>query len=99
MKKQYPAGHHTLLSNKNGLLRTYPLAFCYQTNYIDNRRSKQNKLIEKSVKYLIPFYLQEPHTNGPLFTELAFYQRVAKPELSMTKITFTKLTNNACLCA
>lgn len=23
----------------------------------------------------------EPHTNGPLFTELAFYQRVAKPEL------------------
>lgn len=23
----------------------------------------------------------EPHTNGPLFTELAFYQRVAKPDL------------------
>lgn len=23
----------------------------------------------------------EPHANGPLFTELAFYQRVAKPEL------------------
>ena len=28
---------------------------------------------------------QEPHTNGPLFTELAFYQRVAKPELSMSQ--------------
>lgn len=45
------------------------------------------------------FCLQEPHTNGPLFTELAFYQRVAKPELSMTKVICTKLTNNACLCA
>lgn len=29
------------------------------------------------------FFFQEPHTNGPLFTELAFYQRVAKPDLSM----------------
>lgn len=45
------------------------------------------------------FCLQEPHTNGPLFTELAFYQRVAKPELSMTKIICTELTNSACIYA
>lgn len=35
------------------------------------------------------FLFQEPHTNGPLFTELAFYQRVAKPDLSMLTNYFT----------
>lgn len=36
--------------------------------------SPVNEIAEHVVKV-------EPHTNGPLFTELAFYQRVAKPEL------------------
>jgi hypothetical protein len=27
-------------------------------------------------------YVKEPHSNGPLFGELAFYQRVAKEETS-----------------
>ena len=26
---------------------------------------------------------QEPHSNGPLFVEMNFYIRVAKPDLSM----------------
>ena len=26
--------------------------------------------------------LQEPHANGPLFCELHFYMRIAKPEMS-----------------
>lgn len=28
------------------------------------------------------FYFKEPSDNGPLFTELKFYQRAAKPEQS-----------------
>ncbi len=28
------------------------------------------------------FYSQEPHENGPLFTELSFYRRVAKRDIS-----------------
>ena len=40
-------------------------------------------------------FLQEPHANGPLFTELAFYQRVAKPELSMSlNFEFKKTVSN-----
>lgn len=33
---------------------------------------------------------QEPHENGPLFTELSFYRRVAKVELSKCQL---KLSN------
>lgn len=32
---------------------------------------------------------QEPHENGPLFTELSFYRRVAKVELSECQLKFS----------
>lgn len=36
------------------------------------------KAVNENAEHVIKV---EPHTNGPLFTELAFYQRVAKPDL------------------